>query len=229
MDMNMNMTMNMGAQVMPMKMVMTMLTKMTVKSIDSSGAAKIASEVLSQDTSMVMNGKSSKMPGSATKGSATMTMSPEGKVSGVDLKQGASNPMSMMGGTGSAGPLQMAGTLPSKPVSPGSHWSSSGNVMGSGMDMSSTLDKVATVNGHTIAYVTSSGTMDLGKLLGSVGKSKGVSGTGTVGAHVHYGFDVTSGYMLDTTGTMTYNMNMGTSQGSMKMKGTGDMKLNLVQ
>ncbi|HEY3781684.1 MAG TPA: hypothetical protein VGL56_11400 [Fimbriimonadaceae bacterium] len=225
--MDMNMKMNMGAQNMPMKMVMDSIVKQTVKSVDGSGAGHIAIQPISQNSTMYMNGKPTKSPMPSSTKTVNMTMAPDGEVSGLDV--GGSNPMAMMGGGSSASPFAMTGALPSKAVSPGSHWNSSANVMGSGIEMASKLDRIGSVNGHSVAFISASGSMDLGKMLGAIGKGKGVTGSGSINMNLHYRFDITSGCLLDTSGTMTYKMNMGASKGSMDMNGVADMKVSLVQ
>lgn len=234
MSMDMDMKMDMGGQKMPVKMDMSSVTKQTVKSVNSSGSAAMSVSVVSQSMVMKMNGQERPMPIAANKEAAKLTMSPTGTVSGIDLGKNApaSNPMGMMGGGNALSSLQMTGALPSQPVSVGSHWATTANLMGGNLQMTSHLDKVATEGGHTIAYLSCGGDVDMGKVLGAVGGANGLSGAGTMKSDIHYRFDVTSGSVLDVHGVMNMNMNMSSAKaakGAMTMSGVMHLKMNLVQ
>jgi len=104
--------------------------------------------------------------------------------------------------------------------------------MGGNLQMTSHLDKIATEGGHTIAYLSCGGNIDMGKILGAVGGSSGLSGGGTMKSDIHYRFDVTSGSVVDMQGVMNMNMNMASAKsakGPMTMSGIIHMKMNVVQ
>lgn len=152
-----------------------------------------------------MNGRP--MPSQSVPQPITMRMSPLGKASGFQTGSKGAGGMNLS----ALQNMQGATVLPEKPVSVGSHWSSSMN-MGSGkpITFNSKLIRLSKSGSNQLAEILSTGSMDpssFGQMLGS--GASGMKMNGTINFKFTYVLNLTQGWITSQTGGATFNMQMG--------------------
>jgi hypothetical protein len=193
MGMNVAMTMNMTAKGSPTPMKMGTRTTMTM-SVDSvlpDGSAKMSVSVA--PTTMTMNGKNMPAGGQSQPTTGSYTMSPTGKMHGMNMSgsAGASGPMGI-----DTSSIAINYAFPTGPVHVGSTWVSPVSLPSFGsIPIHDRLVAFKTIGGDSVAVVRGTGSADLGELIRKMSKQKAPAMRGMMKMSFIYYFNVTKGLM----------------------------------
>lgn len=214
---NMNMTMA-GGPTGNTSSTMEMVYRQTVLKVAPNGTATLRSHFISSHMSV---GGKPMANGNTPKQDITIQMTPSGNLVG-------GNPMGSMFGPGGGGNITAG--LPLKPVSVGSTWNT--QMMNGMISLHSKLESLGNANGHTMAQIHSTGSMDMSKLFGAIAKGagKGMSMSGTMYLDMRTAFDVTAGRSdhMTMTSKSTVHISGGPS-GQMNMNTKQTMTMALVR
>lgn len=203
---SMTMKMSYSGAGMPPGSAMTM-TSNAVQTLKVLNVAKDGTATIKTTTESVggtVNGQAS--PSKSIPKPITMRMSPSGKVSGLQMGTQSAGGVSLSGLQN----MQASTILPDKPVSVGSHWSSTIN-MGSGkpITFTSKLLKLSKSGKDQLAEILSTGSMDpssFGQMLGST--AGGMKMNGTINFKFTFVLNLSKGWITGQTGGATFNMQM---------------------
>jgi hypothetical protein len=217
MDMSMKMAFSQHSNK-PMNLDTLGVFKQAVQSVSSDGSGTVALTVEKMTTQM--NGKSQTENSNST---SIVKISPTGGTTIV------SSPTTKQNGNLSS--MQMMSNFPKSPVRAGNTWESNFNMPGAPMNMAGAfkltnkVEKITRSMGKTVAFIHSTGTLDMGKLLhDSKQMPAGSNAKGGMTADLHYIFNISEGLVQSMDGTASINVNFsglgpqsGTMSGGMRM------------